>query len=134
MDSAVVLANTMYLVRKAAHVRAACCSSDRAPPADRVQVGEAPAAAAMAMVARPVADGIPPATSVIVMKFVTSAAWAICTTLWVLAAPPTYGGESHSWPVPLKVPTNGHALYAADATTGASVILSCNGFASTLNN
>lgn len=53
------------------------------------------------------------------------------TTIWTFTAPHGYGGESHPFPTPLRVPTLGNGLYAADVTTGASVIISCQGFAST---
>lgn len=43
------------------------------------------------------------------------------------------GGVVVSFPVPIQVPTIGNALYAVNGTTGSSVILSCSGFASTID-
>lgn len=53
------------------------------------------------------------------------------TTLWTFVALHGYSGESHTFVPPLKVPTSGNGLFAADVTTGASVIVSCQGFKST---
>lgn len=53
------------------------------------------------------------------------------TVLWTFTAPHGYGGESHTFNPPLKVTTQGNALFAADETTGASVKIFCQGFAST---
>lgn len=61
------------------------------------------------------------------------------TTLWVIPAPAaavisTGGGGAHiTFPVPLKVPTSGNSLYAANVTTGASTKISCNGYKSTVS-
>lgn len=54
------------------------------------------------------------------------------TTLYTFIAPHG-GGQSFSFGAPLKVPTAGNALYVADVTTGASVIVACNGFKSTVS-
>lgn len=54
------------------------------------------------------------------------------TVIWTFAAAHAYGGEAHTFPIPLKVPTIGHALFAADETTGASVKVFCQGFSSTV--
>jgi hypothetical protein len=53
------------------------------------------------------------------------------TVLWTFDAPKTYGGESHTFDPPLKVPTSGNGLFAVDETTGASVKIFCQGFKST---
>ncbi len=61
------------------------------------------------------------------------------TTLYVIPAPAAAvattggGGASVSFPVPLKVPTSGNALFAANVTTGSSVKISCSGFKSTVS-
>lgn len=61
------------------------------------------------------------------------------TTLYVLPAPAAAvastggGGGSFALPVPLKVPTAGNALYAANVTTGASTKISCSGFKSAVS-
>jgi hypothetical protein len=61
------------------------------------------------------------------------------TTLWTIPAPAaavatTGGGGAHvDFPTPLKVPTNGNALYAANVTTGSSTKISCTGLASTVS-
>lgn len=59
------------------------------------------------------------------------------TTIYTLVAPSAAssgGGQQTGmvvqFPIPLKVPTSGNGLYAANVTTSSSVILSCNGFAS----
>lgn len=59
------------------------------------------------------------------------------TTLYVIPAPAAAvattggGGGAFSFPYPLKVPTAGNALFAANVTTGSSTKLSCSGFKST---
>lgn len=61
------------------------------------------------------------------------------TTLYNIPAPAAAvattggGGASVSFPVPLKVPTSGNALYAANVTTGSSTKISCSGFRSTVS-
>ncbi len=61
------------------------------------------------------------------------------TTLWTLPAPAatvatTGGGGGHfAFSVPLKVPTAGNALFAANVTTGSSTKISCGGFKSTVS-
>jgi hypothetical protein len=44
---------------------------------------------------------------------------------------PHGGGNNYTPPVPLKVPTSGNALFAANVTTGSSTKISCNGYKST---
>ena len=59
------------------------------------------------------------------------------TTLYVLPAPAAAvattggGGGSFAFPQPLKVPTAGNALFAANVTTGSSTKISCSGWRST---
>ena len=59
------------------------------------------------------------------------------TTLYVLPAPAAAvattggGGGTFTFPTPLKVPTVGNGLFAANVTTSSSTKLSCSGFAST---
>jgi hypothetical protein len=59
------------------------------------------------------------------------------TTLYVLPAPAAAtattggGGGAFSFSVPLKVPTSGNGLFAANVTTGSSTKISCSGFKST---
>jgi hypothetical protein len=53
------------------------------------------------------------------------------TVIWTFAAAHGYGGEAHVFNPPLKVPTQGNALYTVDETTSASVKVYCNGFSST---
>lgn len=59
------------------------------------------------------------------------------TTIYVLPAPAGTGtgtganGGGFTFPTPLKVPTSGNALYAANVTTGSSTKISCSGFKST---
>lgn len=61
------------------------------------------------------------------------------TTIYVLPAPAASvattggGGGSFSFPVPLKVPTVGGALFAANVTTSSSTKISCSGFKSTVS-
>lgn len=61
------------------------------------------------------------------------------TTIYTLPAPAAAvattggGGGAFSFPVPLKVPTAGNALYAANVTTGSSTKISCSGFKSTIS-
>lgn len=55
------------------------------------------------------------------------------TVLWTFTAPHLYGGESHTFSTPLKVPTLGNGLFAVDVTTSASVIIACQGFYSTVS-
>ncbi len=62
------------------------------------------------------------------------------TTLYVLPAPAATvattggGGATHNFGgAPLKVPTSGNALFAANVTTGSSTKISCNGFRSTVS-
>jgi hypothetical protein len=55
------------------------------------------------------------------------------TVLWTFPAAPAYGGAAPPFPTPLKVPTQGHALFAADETNGANVKVFCQGFASTVS-
>ncbi len=62
------------------------------------------------------------------------------TTLWVLPAPAATvattggGGATHTFgAAPLKVPTSGNSLFAANVTTGSSTKVSCNGFRSTVS-
>jgi hypothetical protein len=50
------------------------------------------------------------------------------TTLWTIAASHGYGGEANSGVTPLFWTTAGNGLYAADVTTGASVICSASGY------
>ena len=54
------------------------------------------------------------------------------TTLWK-GIVPFGGGSNVPFPVPLKVPTAGNALYAANVTTGSSTYASCSGFRSTVS-
>lgn len=56
------------------------------------------------------------------------------TVLWTFVAVHGYGGESHTFGTPLKVPTIGNGLFAVDETTGAAVKIFCNGFYTTLSN
>lgn len=59
------------------------------------------------------------------------------TTLYVLPDPAASvattggGGGVFPFPVPLKVPTSGNGLFAANLTTGSSTKISCSGFKST---
>lgn len=61
------------------------------------------------------------------------------TSLYVLPAPAattaSTGGSGAivPFPVPLKVPTAGNGLFAANVTTGSSTKISCSGFRSTVN-
>lgn len=61
------------------------------------------------------------------------------TTLYVLPAPAAAvattggGGAVFPFPVPLKVPTSGNALFAANVTTSSSTKISCSGFKSTVS-
>lgn len=61
------------------------------------------------------------------------------TTLYTLPDPMGTGtgtgvaGGTFSFPVPLKVPTAGNALFAANVTTGSSTKISCSGFKSTVS-
>lgn len=60
------------------------------------------------------------------------------TTLYTLPAPAAANsvvvtGAVIPFPSPIKVPTLGNALYAANVTTSSAVILSCSGFASTVS-
>lgn len=60
------------------------------------------------------------------------------TTLYTIPVPAAansvgVSGSVITFPVPLKVPTLGHALYAANVTTSSAVVLSCSGFASTVS-
>lgn len=50
------------------------------------------------------------------------------TVLETLAAGATYGGEARSGSTPLFWTTSGNGLYAADVTTGASVICTASGY------
>ncbi len=50
------------------------------------------------------------------------------TTIYEGYAAPLGGGFSISFPIPLKQPTLATALYCADVTTGANVIVSASGF------
>lgn len=52
------------------------------------------------------------------------------TVLWNFPAAPAYGGTAHSFGTPLKVPTQGNGLFAANVTSGASTKIFCNGFKS----
>lgn len=42
------------------------------------------------------------------------------------------GGATFTFPAPLRVPTSGNGLYAANVTTGSSTKISCSGFKSTV--
>lgn len=53
------------------------------------------------------------------------------TVIWTFSAAHGYGGEAHVFSPPLKVPTQGNALFAVNETTGASVKVFCQGFSST---
>ncbi len=59
------------------------------------------------------------------------------TTIYRLPAPAASvtttggGGGTFTFPVPLKVPTAGNALFVANITTGSSVWVSCSGYKST---
>lgn len=59
------------------------------------------------------------------------------TTIDVLPAPAASvastggGGGTYVYPTPLKVPTVGNGLYAANVTTGSSTKINCGGFIST---
>lgn len=59
------------------------------------------------------------------------------TTLYVLPDPAAAvattggGGGSFAFPAPLKVPTQGNGLFAANVTTGSSTKISCSGYIST---
>ncbi len=61
------------------------------------------------------------------------------TTLYTLPTPMGTGtgtgvsGGAYTFQVPLKVPTVGNALYAANVTTGSSTKISCSGFKSTIS-
>ncbi len=55
------------------------------------------------------------------------------TVIWTFTAAHNYAGESHTFLLPLKVPTLGNGLYAKDETTGASVKVFCQGFVSTVS-
>jgi len=61
------------------------------------------------------------------------------TTLYVLPAPAAAvattggGGGTFTFPMPIKVPTAGNALYAANVTSGSSTKISCSGFKSTIS-
>lgn len=62
------------------------------------------------------------------------------TTIWNFPAPAAAtattggGGSTHSFgDHPLKVPTQGNGLYAANVTTGSSTKIFCNGFKSTVS-
>lgn len=50
------------------------------------------------------------------------------TNLFTLAAASVFGGETITFPVPLRQPTTATALYVADVTTGANVICSATGY------
>lgn len=50
------------------------------------------------------------------------------TALLTLAAAAVYGGETVSFPTPLRQPTTATALFVADVTTGANVICSATGY------
>lgn len=54
------------------------------------------------------------------------------TTLWE-GVIPFGGGSNITFPVPLKVPTAGNALFTANVTTGSNTFASCNGFKSTVS-
>lgn len=54
------------------------------------------------------------------------------TVIWTFTAPHGFLGESHSFNPPLRVGAVADALFAADETTGASVKIFCQGFASTV--
>lgn len=62
------------------------------------------------------------------------------TTIWIFPAGAASvattggGGATHSFgDHPLKVPTSGNGLYAANVTTGSSTKIFCNGFKSTVS-
>ncbi len=61
------------------------------------------------------------------------------TTLYVLPAPAAAiattggGGAAIQFPTPLKVPTVGNGLFAANVTTSSSTKISCSGFRSTIS-
>lgn len=53
------------------------------------------------------------------------------TVIWNFPAAAVYGGTAHSFGnSPLKVPTQGNGLFAANVTAGASTKIFCNGFKS----
>lgn len=53
--------------------------------------------------------------------------------IWTFTALHGYGGESHTFGKPLKVPTIGNGLFAVNETTGAAVKVFCNGYKSTIS-
>lgn len=61
------------------------------------------------------------------------------TTLYVLPAPAASvattggGGGAFTFPIPLKVPTAGNALFAQNVTTGSSTKISCSGYKTTVS-
>jgi hypothetical protein len=50
------------------------------------------------------------------------------TTLYVIPAPPAFGGATLTFPVPLRQPSTATALYVANVTTGSSTKVSASGY------
>jgi hypothetical protein len=50
------------------------------------------------------------------------------TTLYVIPAPPAFGGATLTFPVPLRQPTTATALYCSNVTTGSNTKVSASGY------
>lgn len=49
-------------------------------------------------------------------------------TLWQFPAAPAYGGAAPPFPTPIRQPTTNTGVFAVNATTGSSTLVSCTGY------